>query len=236
MASQLHRVENEIWTYDGSTVNFYGFPFPTRMTVIRLGNGDLWVHSPEKINHALKHELSAMGRVRHLVSPNKLHHLFLPEWIDAFPDAMTYAAPGLAKKRNDISFDVELSEVAPEAWEGEIAQTIFRGSPLMEEVVFFHKPSSTLILTDLIENFNPHTLNWWQLRLARFAGILYPNGKTPIDWRFSFRFGSMGMARESLMEILAWRPLNIIVSHGECVFGGGTGFLRSSFSWLLSRE
>jgi hypothetical protein len=206
------------------------------MTVIRLGNGDLWVHSPEKINLVLRQELSSLGRVRHLVSANKLHHLFLPEWIEAYPEAVTYAAPGLVKKRSDIHFDIELSEVAQDEWVTEIAQTIFRGSPLMEEVVFYHKPSSTLILTDLVENFNPQTLNWWQVRLARFAGILYPNGKMPIDWRLSFRLGSMRRARESLLEMMGWRPRNIILSHGECVFGGGTEFLSSSFSWLQTGD
>ena len=202
------------------------------MTVIRLRNSDLWIHSPEKINKGLKDELSAMGEVKYLVSPNKLHHLFLTEWIKEYPKAATYAAPGLAKKRNDIKFDVELSEVAEDEWKEDISQTIFKGSPAMEEVVFFHVRSSTLILTDLIENLEQNTLNSWQVALAKFAGIVSPHGKTPIDWRLTFLFAGRQQARVSLARMLEWNPDNIVLSHGECIFGGGSDFLQSSFHWL----
>jgi hypothetical protein len=232
MPTQLHQVGKEIWIYEGSTVSFYGFPFSTRMTVVRLENGDLWLHSPEKINSALMRELTQLGIVRHLVSPNKLHHLFLPEWIEAYPEAITCAAPGLAKKRADIHFHAELAAAPRDDWKEEIDQTIFRGSRLMEEVVFFHRSSRTLIVTDLIENLNPRSLNPWQRRIARVAGILSPKGKMPIDWRVSFRLGGMIKARESLDQMLGWQPENIILSHGECVFGGGAEFLKASFSWL----
>ena len=94
---QLHQIQNDIWMYEGSEVDFYGFPFTTRMTVVRLCNGDLWIHSPEKINNDLKEELSNIGKVKYLISPNKLHHLFLQEWIDAYPTAKKHSSPGLSK-------------------------------------------------------------------------------------------------------------------------------------------
>jgi hypothetical protein len=202
------------------------------MTVIKLKSGDLWVHSPEQLNGELKNELLSQGNVKHLVSPNKMHHLFLAEWIDEFPEAITYAAPGLSRKRKDIKFDVELSATPDDRWSEEISQTIFRGSPAMEEVVFYHKPSSTLILTDLIQNFNPRDLSWWQWGLAKFAGILSPVGGTPIDWRISFLFGNRKKAQESLATMLEWNPKNIVLSHGECVFDHGVEFINTSFSWL----
>ena len=229
---ELHQVGREIWVYEGTVVNLYGFPFSTRMTVVRLGNGALWVHSPEKLNDKLQWELSELGEVRFLIAPNKLHHLFLQEWIAAYPRALKYAAPGLARKRNDIEFDGDLRNTPEEAWKEEIAQTIFRGSPAMEEVVFYHQLSKTLIVTDLVENFHPDTLNWWQRRLASLAGILYPAGRMPIDWRLTFLFGSKEQARQSLHTILAWEAENIILSHGECVFGDGNAFVKKSFSWL----
>ncbi len=232
MKKQLEQIGKEIWIYDGSTVNFYGFPFPTRMTVIRLRNGNLWVHSPEKLNINLKNELAALGKVKYLISPNKLHHLFLSEWITEYPEAILYAETALFSKRKDIKFDAELTEKAEAEWSEEIYQTIFRGSPAMEEVVFFHVLSSTLILTDLIENFDPNTLNWWQKLLAQFAGILYPKGKTPLDWRLTFVFGDKVKARKSLVTLLSWEPKNIVISHGECVLGEASDFLKSSFSWL----
>lgn len=229
---QLRKVGSEIWVYEGSEVDFYGYPFPTRMTVVRLTDRNLWIHSPEKINDELKDEISELGTVKYLISPNKLHHLFLPEWVVAYPEAITYSAPGLSQKRKDIKFDIELLDDAEGEWEKDINQTIFHGSPVMEEVVFYHKLSKTLVLTDLIENFNPSTLNWWQKGLAYFAGILSPNGKMPLDWRVSFLFGSKEIARKSLNVIMSWDTENVILSHGECVFGSGNDFIKKSFSWL----
>ena len=136
---QLTQLGENIWVYEGSTVSFYGFPFPTRMTVIKLSDNSLWIHSPEKLNDELKIELEKFGNVKYLISPNKLHHLFLQEWIEAYPNAIKYSAPGLAKKRNDIAFDFELSDNSENEWIKDIDQTIFYGSPVMEEVLFYHK-------------------------------------------------------------------------------------------------
>ena len=87
-------------------------------------------------------------------------------------------------------------------------------------------------MTDLIENFHPSTLNWGQRLLAKFVGILSPNGRMPIDWRISFYFGNKQKARHSLNNILNWDTENIILSHGECIFENGNEFLQKSFKWL----
>ena len=228
---QLKTIGTNIWIYDGDVVSFYGFPYTTRMTVIRLSSSALWIHSPEKLNSELQKELETLGEVSYLISPNKLHHLFLEEWISAYPDAKTYAAPGLVEKRKDIHFTKELSDLAESEWKNEIGQTIFVGSSVMQEVVFFHFQSKTLILTDLIENFNDNHFFGWKKIIAKITGILSPNGKTPLDWRLSFIFGK-SKARKSLDTIISWRPENIILSHGECVIGGGLKFIKKSFSWL----
>lgn len=229
---QLRRIGDEIWTFEGGKVNFHGFPYPTRMTVVRLRDEDLWIHSPEKLNEQLKQELATLGTVRYLISPNKLHHLFLEEWIATYPEALRYSAPGLARKRPDIEFDAELSACPDDEWCKEIDQIIFQGSPAMEEVVFYHKLSKTLVLTDLIENFDPQTLNWWRRGLARFVGILHPRGKMPLDWRLTFQFGGKDKAQASFRRILDWDVENVVLSHGLCVFGYGSEFVRKSFSWL----
>jgi hypothetical protein len=232
----LQPVGEELWIHDGSEVSFYGFPFPTRMSVVRLPGGRLWIHSPEQLSAPLQAELAQLGTVSYLISPNKLHHLFLDQWLAAYPTARSYAAPGLAEKRRDLRFDAQLGENPEGAWEAEIDQLLFRGSRVMEEAVFFHRPSRTLLLTDLIENFDPATLNGWQQGVARLAGILAPHGKTPIDWRLTFHLGDKELARRALEEMLAWQPENIILSHGRCLFGGGTPFLADSFRWLLPRR
>lgn len=229
---QLKKIGEEIWTYEGITVSFYGFPYSTRMTVVRLRQQELWIHSPEKWNEALRQELAALGTVKYLIAPNKLHHLFLPEWLEAYPDAKNYAAPGLIKKRPDILFDAELTDKAEVAWQAEIQQVIFHGSPFMEEVVFYHARSKSLIVADLIENFRPEHLNAWQRKLAQWGGILYPNGKMPIDWRISFNFGSKEKARQALAIMESWQPDNIVLCHGQCIEGNAMNHLQLAFKWL----
>ena len=73
----LSEVERDIWVADGPSVPFFGFRYPTRMTVVRLADGGLWVCSPIALSPPLAEAVNVIGPVRHLVSPNKIHHLFL---------------------------------------------------------------------------------------------------------------------------------------------------------------
>lgn len=231
MSSLLKQIGDDIWIVDGDTVSFFGIPFSTRMTVIKLSDGNLWVHSPICLKDELQTHIDRLGHVAYLIAPNKLHHLYLTQWLHRYPDARAYAAPGLAEKRSDIHFANVLAAQPENAWQNDIQQTLFTGSPLMQEAVFFHTASKTLILTDLIENFKPEAFNSWQRTLARLTGIIAPHGKTPIDWRLSFYFAK-NEARNALNKLIAWHPDNIVIAHGECIFGQGTEFLTRSFAWL----
>jgi len=227
----LQEIDENIWIYNGSTVSWYGMPYTTRMTIIRLHNGTIWIHSPEKINKDLIKEIQKLGEVEYLISPNKIHHLFIQDWIALYPNAKAYSSPGLEEKRKDVSFDIALTDTAETAWKDEIEQLIFKGSKAMEEVVFFHKKSGTLILTDLIENFHPNHFVGFRKVLARMTGIISPNGKTPLDWRVTFVFNK-AKARASLQIMTNWNPKKIIISHGECIEDEALIFLKKSFSWL----
>jgi len=90
----LKPVAEGIWLIDGPAIRFLGMPFPTRATVVRLENGDLWVHSPTALTESLAAELAALGPVRHLIAPNWLHHAAIPDWRAAYPEAVTWVAPG----------------------------------------------------------------------------------------------------------------------------------------------
>ena len=89
----------DIWTADGPDVSVAGFHYPTRIAIIKLSDGGLFVWSPIRLTESLRAAVDAAGQVRHIVAPNSLHHLFLPEWQRAYPEARLYAPPGLRKKR-----------------------------------------------------------------------------------------------------------------------------------------
>ena len=56
----LEPIGEEIWIVEGEPVSFYGFPYPTRMAIVRLGNGDLWVWSPTDLTEGLRAEMDAL--------------------------------------------------------------------------------------------------------------------------------------------------------------------------------
>ncbi len=227
----LQPIGDEIWIADGPEVSFYGFPYPTRMTLIRLDGGDLWVWSPIALDQDLRAEIDALGRVRHLVSPNKLHHLYLGEWAEAFPDARLYSSPGLARRRDDLDFDAELGDEPEPAWQGQIDQVVVTGSLAMDEVLFFHRRSSTCLVCDLIQRHDPTEQTGWKGCLMRLDGLVGDDGSTPREWRLTFL--DRGRARAAVETALSWRPERLVIAHGEWAPTDGTAALQHGLRWLV---
>lgn len=227
-----------LWLVDGPIVRMAtpvgGMPFPTRMTVARLADGGLWCHSPIAPDDGLFAAVDALGPVRHLVSPNKLHYAHIAAWKRRYPRATTWASPGVreraASQRIAVDFDADLADAAEPVWAGELDQRHFRGSRAIEEVVFLHRSSGTLILADLIENFEAARLGTAMRWIARLGGVLDPDGKAPLDMRFTFR--DRDAARACLQQVLAWRPQRVILAHGRCYLEHAEAELRRAFRWL----
>jgi hypothetical protein len=215
---------------DGPAVSFYGFPYPTRMAVARLADGSAWVWSPVALTDDLVDFMSTFDRVRHIVSPNKIHHLFLEQWHDRWPEARLYAPPGLAGRKPDLHFHAELADEPDPAWAAEIDQVIFRGSLAMEEVVFFHRESQTAIVCDLIQRHPEATMTGWKGFLMKADGLVGSNGSTPREWRASFlRRAKARAARET---VLGWKPERLLIAHGECAQSGATGIVENALDWI----
>ena len=174
--------------------------------------------------------MQSLGAVPYLVSPNKIHHLFLGEWAARWPEAEIYASPGLAKRRPDLNFTAELDDHPPTVWEGQIDQVVFRGSLFMDEVVFFHRASSTCLVCDLIQRHDPADQSGWKGWLMRLDGLVGAGGSTPREWRASFIHRKR--ARLALGEVLSWNPERLVIAHGEWAPSKGAAVLRRSLSWL----
>lgn len=219
-----------IYSADGPAVSFYGFPYPTRMAVVRLSDSSVWVWSPIALSDELVSAITAIGPVRHIVSPNKIHHLFLAEWAKRWPKARLYAPPGLANRRRDLSFDEELGDEPSPAWAADIDQVIFRGSLAMEEVVFFHRASRTAIICDLIQRHPEATMKGWKGMLMRLDSLVGKDGSTPREWRASFIRRSK--ARKAREKVLGWQPDRLLIAHGECAQDGATSVIDQALGWI----
>lgn len=240
----LKAVADDIWIVDGPVIGlnpfaawlplWKGFPFSTRMTIMRLRDGGLLVHSPTPLDGGLKAEVDALGTVRWIAGPNRLHYWWLPDWHKAYPKAQVYTAPRIREQaRGRIDFaTLPLDRADGYPWDREVATLPVAGR-FMTEVVFFHKPSRTLVLTDFIENFEPRRLPWWMRQVAMLGGVLAPHGGMPRDMRATFRGAQREDLRRAVEIMLAWRPERVIVAHGEWFARDGEAALRRAFTWLL---
>lgn len=230
----LKTIAPNVWIADGGWIRFYGLPFPTRMTVIRLTNGDIWVHSPIADREGLSAAVAALGSVRHLIAPNWIHYAWVPSWQLRFPEALTWASPGVvdraASKGVQLSFDRELGNDSPIEWSAEIEQRL-ADSGYHQEVIFFHRSSRTLVLTDLIENFERDKMPWWTRPLLKLGGVCDPNGRMPRDMAASFRRNPQHL-RDLVDTMIAWNPERVILAHGRWYQVNATADLIRAFCWL----
>jgi hypothetical protein len=237
----LKPVAEDLWLVDGPLVHMrfplgISVPFPTRMVVIRLADGGLWVHSPIRLTEPLRVALDALGPVRHLVSPNFIHYAGILSWAAKYPEATTWASPGVRERAKSqgvaLRFDADLGNGAESAWAADLDQLLFAGSSILHEVVFFHRKTRTLVLADLIENFEASAVAWPWRSVLRLAGCMHPDGRAPLDMRWTFRRGKVE-ARESLDRMLQWQPERVILSHGKWYTSNGVAELRRAFRWLM---
>jgi hypothetical protein len=220
----------QIWIADGPVVAVAGFRYPTRMAVIRLSDGSLFIWSPVSLTPALQAAVEAQGRVSDIVAPNSLHHLHLAAWKQAFPHARLHAAPGLRGKRTDLAFDADLGDAADPVWAGQVDQVPVHGNLITTEVVFFHRESGTVLFTDLVQNFPPGWFSGWR---AVIAWLDRMRGEKPqVLQKFRVAFVNRAAARQALRQIQAWPCRNVLMAHGNPVVGGGVAFIREAFGWL----
>src|SRR5471032_3413648 len=125
----------DLWELD-APLSVLGMALGHRMTVAKLPDGTLWLHSPVAYSAALGDELKKLGRVAHVVAPNCVHDTFLEGWFAAYPSARFHGAKGFSKSRPDLKFTDTLGDTPDAAWVGVFEQHLLRGMPRINEVVF----------------------------------------------------------------------------------------------------
>jgi hypothetical protein len=202
-----------------------------RMTVIRLADGGLFLHSPVPLDAATRQALDRLGPVRWIVGPSKVHHFHLGDYARAYPDALLCGAPGLPEKRRDLRFQRVLDDAEAPPWGDEVRMRLFRGAPLMNELVFLHPATRTLLLTDLAfhvpaDGGGARLFHWLVGATGRFG----PHRIIRLGIR------DRGAARASLDAILAWDFDRVIVSHGELLETGGRAAMHAAFAFLRDAD
>lgn len=230
-SSPLEPFGERIWVCEGPRVRMWTIPFETRMTIVELEPGRLWLHSPIEPTPEVCKAVEALGAVEALVAPNKIHSLGVGPWKARYPSADVCVSPRFQERHPDAQVDHVLRVSAPRAWRGEIDALSFEGSSFLDEVVFYHDRSRTLIVTDLIQRHDARKESWFWRFVKRDVGVLGPAGGTARDLRYTFR--DRDAARASAEALLRWPFDRVVISHGTCITEGARQRVEQAFEWAL---
>jgi len=222
----LQSMGKNIWIEE-YPCKFFGVVLGRRMTVVRLSNGDLFVHSPGEMTCDRKKRLEELGRIRYIVAPGRFHDLYLEQALGAFPEAELHAVLPVFSRFSSRPRTFLLSDRSSPPWEDEIDQQYFWAGPFHSEMVFFHRESGSLLLADLCFQLSDQGL------MTRLAGRVFG-----VYNRFSptrdIRLWTMGQKRRvlaSVEKVLDWPITRIIPAHGEIVRENGRTAFRDAFLW-----
>ena len=224
-AAMLTPFADDLWI-EAREAKFWGVETGTRMTVVRLSDNSLFVHSPVALDEATRRAVDDLGEVRAVVAPSVFHHLHVGGWMRAYPGALFAACPGLEWKRPDLAFGLVLADQPHEAWARDLAQVYF-SARRENEVVFFHRKSRTMICSDALLNLSQHASPGTRM-VARLMGNRAPG----MGWPERLMIRDRGLARRQADRILAWDIDRIVLAHGSLVERDGRETVRRAYAWL----
>lgn len=219
-------VTDQVWCYQ-YPVRSGPLQLMARMTIVRLNDGALWVHSPAPLTDELLEELTAIGSVHHVVAPNKSHHLHFKDFLANFPSAQGYIAPGLQSR---LAPQDALRILVPgsDPWPAEIDTTFVSGLPLIDETLFYHRSSRSLIVTDLFAYYGPRQP--WVLRVI--AGVLGVRGRLATSRTMRLAISDYAALLQSLAPLHALPIERVIVGHGDLVVENASASLNLAIASL----
>lgn len=224
-------IADDVWIVDSGPISAMGLKLPVRMTVVRLKDGSLLLHSPTGYTASLGRALGKLGTVRHLIAPTVAHWMYLAEWQRAFPEATSWGVPVLRQRAQvrsaGVPIDADLEDHAPDAWAGEIDQGIVAGGGF-EEAWFLHRATRTLLLTDLVENLRPDKL--MSLIAAAMRATLATRATTGLHVRAALSLGGR-QAREAIRIMVATKPERVVFAHGDIFMRDAAVQLSRAFAW-----
>ena len=227
--SVLTPVVPDVWT-SAEPVRIVGMKLSSNMTVLRLEANELLVHSPVPLTPERRNAIEELGTVAHLVAPNTFHHLWLAEWVSAFPDAKVHAPSGLRVKRPDLRIDRDHDLEDEPAFEGLVLEQPIEGFRL-QETVLLHQRSGCLVVADLVHNVGRPEQRWAVL-YTRAMGF-YDEVALSRMLRWT-AFSDRRAARRSVDRVLAFPIQHLLVCHGSPVLSEGKASLEKAFRWLGS--
>jgi hypothetical protein len=234
----LREIDEEIWVAE-QPLRYLGLSVGTRMTVIRLANRELAVISPIQASDDLMSQLSQLGIVKHIIAPNLYHYLFAANFKSLYPQATFWAASGLEVKKPELSIDQIIKSDADRLWNGiefiffDGFRTLgFSGFDSLNECVFFHSASHTLILTDTAFHFDESFPVLTQFATRVLGGY---KRLSPLVLEQIATIDKEGV-RKSVEQVLNWNFERVIMAHGSIVEQNGKEKFKQGYEQFLGRS
>lgn len=226
MPSQLRKIDENIWVVDDSFV-ILGVKGSVRMTIVRFGEGQLFIHSPTMIDDQLSAQIEALGEVAHIVAPNLFHHLFFAACAKRYPNAQRWAPKGLAEKlKDELPGHHLLDDANPVVSSGELEQIALKGHGI-RETVFFHSASKTLITADMIYHYQGDQY----LSETLFFRLVAKFGDLSLPFYHKFAAGDKSTFLANIERAKAWPFQRIIMSHGA-IYEGTSAREKFARAWV----
>ena len=230
---ELQAFGKNIWIIDGPKVRDMGIMFTTRMMIAKLANGSILVNSPVPVPFDTLNRITELGPVKYLVAATPRHVWRLDSWHTLFPEAQLWVprpTPFTLKKGN-LPITGILRDSPNQAWADDFDQLAFKGNPLIEEIMFYHKDSQSVILDDLIQIHPPVKDQPFHNALFRVEGVASSHGGVGLDFKLTFTHRKL--ARQSLEKLLSWDFDKLIIAHGPCIEKDAKQFVKQAFHWLM---
>ena len=231
----LRQIDNNIWVAE-QPLKYWGLEVGTRMTVIRLRTGELIVISPIQSDKSTIEQLNEIGNVAYIIAPNLYHHLFVYDFKSIYQEAQLWVVPGLVSKRPELSFDKVITNKEGSIQE-QVDYLLFDGFKLLDlsgpsivnEFVFFHQKSRTLILTDIAFHFD-ETFSLKTRLAAQVLGsykVLSPSRLEKLATTEKEK------VKDSVEKILGWDFNRVIMAHGSIIETNGKQKLKQGYEWVF---
>lgn len=224
---ELTPLADDLWVAD-EPLHRLGIDFGHRMTVIRGSGGGLVVHSPIAYSDELAAELAALGPVRAVLAPSLFHDLYFPGWLDGYPQARFLCAPGFRAAHPELPFHGDISAAMMADLDAGLQVELIEGMPRVNECVFLHHPSRTLIVADLVFNFDRGFGPWGKF----FLTINQVHGRVGCSRLFRLFVRDRARFVASVQRLLDLDFDRVVVGHGTVIDAGGREILRRAYAWL----
>ncbi|KAK2875182.1 hypothetical protein FQN49_001699 [Arthroderma sp. PD_2] len=254
----IRKVCDDVITCSLPFARFGVLKFGGRATLVRLQTGSIAVFSPVALTPSVREAVNSLnGTVKYLIAPDMEHHLFLNDWIKAYPDADIIAPEGLWEKRQGnpdttgprfkYIFTAENKHTLHISDEFAADLDVeYVHAHANRDIVILHKPSSTLIQADMF--FNPPANEQYQkseegprdgLANKAYISCMSTEGSAIGQQRFIWYVLSKPdreAFKESVQRIDGWEFDRAIPCHGDTVDQGAKRMFRTLFQWFLPTQ